>query len=341
MIERVRTQTRTATGSTDAPPAAGPPLFLVGCGRSGTTMLRGMLNAHPELAIPPESHFIPALWRVRGRFERGGTLDTRRMARAITRSSRFTQWEVPRELLERRIASARGGGFVEVVSAAFMAYADAHGKVRWGDKTPNYALDVALLAHIFPDARFVHLVRDGRDVALSLVEVPWWPWRLSEAAEVWARWAGCARADGRALGDRYIEIRYERLVAEPERVLREVCTFAGLGYRPSMLGAGREAQGIAEHKKTYHRHAGEAPAKGLRDWRRDMAPRDVAMFEAVAGGALEAFGYPRAHERLPLGTRLRARGAVVRNGTARAVHAARLRAALAVRRDALPQPRRW
>ena len=316
------------------------PVFVVGCARSGTTMLRAMLDAHPLLAIPPESHFITSLWAVRRRYERAGVVDAERMAADVIRTYRFGEWGIDAEAVLRRVRALDRPAFSDVIDAVFMAYAAEKGKERWGDKTPNYALDVALLAEIFPGGRFVHLVRDGRDVALSLLQMPWWPNTLAEAAQVWSHWTQAARRAGRALGpERYLEVHYEDLVDEPERELRRICDLTGLLYEPQMLSYPDRASGNGV--PAYHRNAQGAPVKGLRDWTRDMTKEDVALFEALAGAQIRAMGYEPAFDRVPRGARLRAGTARVITAVSREMREARVRTALAVRRDVLPPPRRW
>ena len=316
------------------------PIFVIGCARSGTTMLRAMLDAHPILAVPPESHFIAPMWKARRRYGRNGTVDARRMTADIVRGHRFREWRIDPDAVGRRVAALERPTFTAVIDAVFMAYAAEHGKLRWGDKTPNYALDVATLAEIFPRSRFVHLVRDGRDVALSLLQMPWWPNTLSEAAQVWSHWTRAARRDGRALGPgRYVEVRYEDLVEEPERELRKICELAGLAYEPAMLSYPKRATDGAV--PSYHRNAQAAPVKGLRDWSRDMRRDDVALFEAIAGEQMRAMGYELAFERPPRAARVRAGTARVVTAITREVREAKVRTALAIRRDALPPPRRW
>jgi hypothetical protein len=316
------------------------PVFVVGCARSGTTMLRAMLDAHPELAIPPESHFITAMWQVRRRYGYPGPVNAERMAADVVRTYRFGEWGIPAAAVTDRVRSLVRPGFADVVEAVFLAYAAEHGKLRWGDKTPNYSLDVALLAELFPAARFVHLVRDGRNVALSLLQVPWWPNTLIEAAQVWSRWTGEARAAGRKLGpERYLEIRYEQLVDESAQELSKICGFLDLSYRDEMLSYPKRAS--ENGTPAYHRNAQRAPVNGLRDWSRDMPKQDLALFEAIAGTQIRAMGYDPAFERLPAAVRLRAGAARVANSISRDLREARVRTALAVRRDVLPPPRRW
>src|SRR2546430_1135755 len=148
------------------------PLFVVGCGRSGSTLLRLMLDAHPQLAVPPESHFIPQLWR-----DHGGArpVDPDVIVRALVATPHFRHWKIPEDAVRRRVEELERPSFADVVGAAFEANADVYGKTRWGDKTPIYVRSIPLLARLWPEARFAHLIRDGRDVALSYLSLHWGP----------------------------------------------------------------------------------------------------------------------------------------------------------------------
>lgn len=305
-------------------------------------MLRLMLDAHPDFAIPPESHFIPRMWAIRGRFERGGRLDAMALAEAVFPQFRFREWKIPADAVRARVRVLDQPTFADVMDAFFMAYAAEHGATRWGDKTPGYVLEMELLAGLWPEARFVHLFRDGRDVALSFLERGW-ARHLSEAAELWAYRSEYGRRVGRRLGDdRYLEVRYESLVEHGERELGRICGFIGLDLRPEMSRYyERKAEVLSEKEQRHHEHEGKPPTRGLRDWRTQMRPRDVEVFEAIAGETLEGFGYERAAPNPSATARLQA--ALGRAVTAGSRNGRRVRHRLMhlVRPNMLPPPRRW
>lgn len=317
----------------------GGPLFIVGCGRSGTTMLRLMIDGHPEMAIPPESHFIPPLWHARQRYGPEGRMDAQRLVADILATPPVRLWELPAAPVLERVASLARPTFASTVEAVFMAYADTRGARRWGDKTPVYVMSIPLLARLWPEARFVHVIRDGRDVAPSLVGMQrWGPRTLAGAARTWRDRVRTGRRAGRNLGPaRYVEVRYERLVDDTEEVLREVASFAGLGFHPDMLNAHeRAAQRLSDHEKARHRHEGEPPTRGLRDWRRDLTPEEVLTFEAIAGPELSTLGYERAFRRLPLVVAVRSRVERAGSSVGRALGRVRRGAVRTVRRGRLP-----
>ncbi|HEX2303158.1 MAG TPA: sulfotransferase, partial [Gaiella sp.] len=161
---------------------AGPPApFIVGVARSGTTLLRLMLDAHPEMAIPPETHFIPKVIKA------CDLADDPHEAvfELLTTHRRWPDYGLDAdELRERldRIAPLSAG---DALRAFYGLYAEKQGKPRWGDKSPSYVRRMRRVASALPEAHFVHLVRDGRDVALSQVEVDFGPDQIADAARDW------------------------------------------------------------------------------------------------------------------------------------------------------------
>ena len=320
-----------------------PKIFLVGCPRSGTTMLRLMLDAHPSLAIPPESHFIPLVARVRSRYEAGDAFDAERMARDVAKTLRFADWQLPPEAVFAEIARSRPRDLAGAIEAFFVAYAGAHGKERWGDKTPGYSIEMPLIASLFPDARFVHLVRDGRNVALSLMEVPRPPRSFAEAAQVWATRIRVARRDAKALEGSMLEIRYEDLVDDPETALKQICGHVELDWDEAMLEyhRGDPSAAVPERNWGHHRNLAKPPTRGLREWRESMTRQDQELFEAIAGEELTALGYERRFPETTTTARTLALVNTAYDGIRHRMRAGRIRAAMMRNREALPPPRRW
>jgi hypothetical protein len=163
-----------------------------------------------------------------------------------------------------------------------------------------------VLERLFPDARYVHLIRDGRDAARSFLQMPQgvvtrtWahPRSVADFACQWRTEVEEARRLGRRAGARYLEVRYEDLVAEPERELRRICTFAELPFEQTMLEYAGE---VDVSGKPHQRSLRRPPTPGLRDWRRDLSPADVRAFDEVAGDLLHELGYESSHGPTPTG----------------------------------------
>jgi hypothetical protein len=262
---------------------------VTGCARSGTTLLRVMLDSHPEMAVPFETTFLRAFAR---RAERIGP-DAPLFAPAVDRIRSDPGW--PRLGVEDAFLDTLVGlGAREMVRRVFERHAADQGAARWGDKNPRYVFHVVRIARLLPETRFIHIVRDGRDVATSLVESRFGAATLPVAAAQWAHRVSVARRQGELLGTaRYREVSYERLVARPREVLEEICTFIGLEYSPAMLSyAERTDRFLAgPAAEVTHRHLTRPPTPGIRDWKRDLDPRDRRVVESIAGRELRRFGY--------------------------------------------------
>jgi hypothetical protein len=289
---------------TDEEPGRPAPIVVLGVSRSGTTLLKEILDRHSQVAIPTESYFIPQLW---DRY--GPRPDREAILGDLDRLARVREWGVSADDVRGRVSAEPA--FAEVVDAVYRAYADGRGKPRYGDKTPSYMQNLDLLDRVWPDARFVHIVRDGRDAALSFVAMrrrPRFNWArprgLGDFACQWDHEVRAARQFGSNAADgRYLELRYEDLVAEPEPRMRAVCDFLGLAFEPAMLEYHREIDATTLED---HPRLAEPPTTGVRDWREQMAPGDVERFEAIAGRLLGELGYARAFARLSDAARARA-----------------------------------
>jgi hypothetical protein len=267
-----------------------PPVILLGVRRSGTTLLRVMLDRNSRLAVPDESYFVPPLAQ-----RHRGQPDLERFVDDVGRFRVLREWGVtPADVRERLRPGMTTG---EAISAIYAAYAEPRGKRRWGDKTPLHMDYLRLFERLFPSAQFVHLIRDGRDAALSVVELPeavvtrTWPHPRSVRgfACQWRSELLAARALGRRVGAaQYLELRYEALVEDAERELVRVCRFAGLPFEPAMLAYAGE---VDVSEKPHQQRLLRPPMPGVRDWRRDMSTEDVAAFEGVAADVLARLGY--------------------------------------------------
>jgi hypothetical protein len=276
-----------------------PPVFplLVGSGRSGTTLFRNVLDTHPEMAMTHEAHFVAPMAVRRRRYEHGSGFDTAAFLGDLYANPNFARQGVARDALAADLAATPPTGYAEAVRAVFARYAADHGKPRYGDKTPGYVSHIPLLADLFPEARFVHIVRDGRDVAMSYLDrSEWGPATLSEAAHYWRDRVGRGRAAGRTLGpERYREVRYEDMVDDPETTTRTLCEFLDLDFRPELLRFHERGHEFIASSATPEAFSGLAKpvTRGMRNWRTEMARDDVVFFEAVAGDLLSDLGYER------------------------------------------------
>ena len=292
-----------------APRSPPPAPFVVGVSRSGTTLLRLMLDAHPDLAIPPETHFIPKLIRDVRKDESG---DPAAVAiETITTHRRWPDFQLDPDEFANRVRALRDPGVTEILRTFYELYAEREDKRRWGDKSPPYVRKMRRIGAVLPEARFIHLIRDGRDVALSLTEVEWGPETIPEAAKKWTQWIAKARRQANRI-EHYLEVRYEDLVTDPEPTLRQVCEFVELEFSEDMLTYHERASErmsevvrefqigggpllTANDRAKQHELVSEPPrADRLARWQNDMSAADQALFEEIAGDLLTELGYPLA-----------------------------------------------
>jgi hypothetical protein len=283
--------------------------FIVGAPRSGTTMLRLMLDAHPELAIPPETGFLSLMPGLSG----WGNVLRERFFQAVTTfpasAPAWDDFQIPAEEFRARLGEIRPFRIAEGVRLFYRLYAARFSKPRWGDKTPLYSRHLPAIQRLLPEARFIHIVRDGRDAAVSLRERWFSPGRdIAVQAAFWRDHVMAARQDGRACRH-FLEIRFEDLVRDPEPVLRRICDFIALEPRPEMLRyPERAAQRLEEHgarhtadgvvlvsreersRQQVHSRCPPDPAK-IGVWRRELSTGEARHFEEIAGDLLAVYGY--------------------------------------------------
>jgi hypothetical protein len=290
--------------------------FFVGVARSGTTLLRVMVDSHPAITIPPESWFVTELAAGRRRYEARHGFDVERFATDLIAHEWFARWSIAEDDVRAALRDAAPDDYSSAIRLVFSHWATRQGKQRYGDKTPGYVTELALVAALFPEARIVHLVRDGRDVALSYSDE--FGVTVVDAIRLWRARVRDAREVGSALGaGRYREIRYEDLVAEPESTLRAICCFIDLPFSDRMLHHSEHAeQLLADMPDRYrHRHVETPLTVGLRDWRSQMPAHVAGACSVVAGDALDELGY----EPGPSGSSLRSHALVanmrLRRGT--------------------------
>lgn len=282
------------------------PFFIVGSQRSGTTMLRLMLNQHSRLCVPFESAFIPEFSKRLKEF--GDLTRQENMAQLLTAICHNPFVEKGNLVPDPGAVLAKNPqSYPAVINAIFTELALRHRKPRWGDKTPGYEQEINLLWSLFPGCRFIHLIRDGRDVALSLRSLSWGSRDLIQSARDWAWKVMLGRKMGSMIPGHYLEVHYETLVTQPAESLAKICEFLDEPFEEEMLGYHHSAEAfMPPDSLRWHQSSVSTPdpAKvGL--WRTAMSPADQFVFERVAGEALELFGYERPLLQPTLGNRIR------------------------------------
>lgn len=160
------------------------PFFIVGCARSGTTMLRRVLDRHSQVCVPEETHFIPEVYPAFARYVRRGQLDN--AANLLNQQPIIRRWGLNIES-QKFTGEDTKAIYANAVSLLMTRKAKSHGKKYWGEKTPTYIHHIPFFVELFPQAKFIHIHRDGRDVALSVMPLKWGPNNAYAAARWWVK----------------------------------------------------------------------------------------------------------------------------------------------------------
>jgi hypothetical protein len=248
-------------------PLRGRMIFNVGARRSGTFWLQRIVTAHPDVAaVPSETHL----------FSHGIAPLFERFQHSLRSST-----GVGEVYVERDAALDAARDLCDVVFSGMLP----PGASRMAERTPLHVLHLDLIAAIYPDARFVHIIRDGRDVALSIAAQEWGPREIEEAAAEWGDAVRTAR-EARLPADAYHEVRYEELLADPSTAASEIFDWLELPADGTVIAAAVAEAGIGAN-------LGESGSGiGAAKWREAYSAADLDAFDRAAGNVLRELGYP-------------------------------------------------
>lgn len=265
--------------------ATNVPVFIIGNPRSGTTILRQLVRKYLDINIGTESHFIVRLFQ---QIQRYGDLSVatnrRRLIADIAQENCFVRWrqsygfQLDTQRLEDEVQTPTLRGVLDAIFTQFAAFA---GRTRWGDKTPHYISNLPVLDALYPEAQYIHIIRDGRDMTLSLQKLSFGPKNVIQAALYWKQGIQLGRTFGAPLpSSRYCEVSYETLMQKPIDTLEQLARFVQVteGYEGAMA---RVRQQIA----------GDIHSENFYKWKSAMTPLQITRFEQVAGDVLAALGY--------------------------------------------------
>jgi hypothetical protein len=281
------------------------PVFIVGAPRSGTTLVQQMLDSHPSFAIPWESHFIPWHALILKHF---GDLQKIEARALLIRSIDYFQGMVFNErawvewipsLSENadKIAAQTPPHYAGVIDAIYTFYAQQRGRPRWGDKTPGYINHMPLILSMFPDAKFIHIIRDGRDVAVSSMPLSFGSNTTYVAARRWDRFVRRGLKFEAEHPESVLRLTYENLIANNEGELRRICDFLDEEFHPAMMQFHRSVKDRSSAPPDMSCHTElSKPANNSRigRWKSELSLEQLRVFESGAGELLSELGYERA-----------------------------------------------
>ncbi|MCA9376444.1 sulfotransferase [Candidatus Dojkabacteria bacterium] len=249
-----------------------PPIFIGGEGRSGTTLMRVILNSHPNIACGPESQLF--------RDKKVEELYDYLLHTYFDRISDYS--EEPDKYL--------AGSFRAMIDGFFEPYMLEQGKKRWAEKSPHNIVSIDFLLKVYEkDLKFIHMIRDGRDVVSSILSMDWGPDNVTDAA---TRWSSIIENSLKHRGEPYyMEVKYEDLADNPEKIVREVCEFIGEEFDEQMLAYHKADQHLGSNESSNSQVAKPIYKSSIGRWKTDLDQIQLHKFYEIAGKRLSELGY--------------------------------------------------
>jgi hypothetical protein len=265
------------------------PVFIGGASRSGTTLLGAMLGASSDALTVPEARFK---WTLLSSCDvAGASIDLRCAVRKLGADWKFQQWGI--ELPPVSSLPEENVPYESLLRCLALQYGQRlskEGSRVWVDHTPGNVKYMARLGRLMPESKFIHLIRDGRAVAASLLPLDWGPSDIFEAAQLWSLKVGMGLAACEALGERAMSVRYEDLVCDPEITLKGLCEFLQVTYDDEMLG--RRDFHVPGYTASQHHLVSAIPDPTRADrWRSQLTGEQIEAFEYLTGDMLVYLGY--------------------------------------------------
>lgn len=278
------------------------PVFVVGVDRSGTTLLTMMLDMHSQLWIPNESHFIVELYDKYQNVLDLKSEDFRKKIVSEIFNERYVRdWDIL--ISQDQVDVSDCDSLSDIIFAFYEACAASKGKMFWGDKTPRYLVHVDILNKLFPKSRFIHIVRDGRDVAESISQMWWGANDFASALKSWERRVEIGSKMLNMLPqDRWMQLRFEDLVLNTNKELRRVTDFLQLPFEENMLCyASVAAEKVGGRIDKHHSNLIQSPqASETYRWKNRLSCADQALAWQIAGKMLKHFQYEEGVTKHPL-----------------------------------------
>lgn len=271
-----------------------PPMFIICSPRSGSTLLRLLLNTHSKISIPPPgfmyAHFHTFM-HTYGNLGKDENL--RAFVDDVVEFHHSKVWSVT-FTAEEILARVQERNFRGVNTAVHECWAAHHDKVRWGEKSPRDIYWIGQILENYPNAQFLHIYRDGRDVAPDWAKNLDWPNNIYSTALEWKSHTNAVKPWREKLNDKQLmEIRYEDMVTDPTNKLTEICNFLGIEYEPEMLSyydspeAGKWSASEACHAYV----AQPITTDYIESWKKILEPDDISMLAGLIGPELRDLGY--------------------------------------------------
>jgi len=298
-----------------------PVFFIVGRPRSGTTLLRTLLDSHTNTIVPPECQFIINLYPRYGKITHWNSKTLEKFYNELVRQWLFDLWPVDKEKLHKQLLSCTGeysyGTICKVVYSSYQSIFPHDQILSIGDKNPGYTIYTPKLLKIFPEARFIHIIRDYRDNFLSIRNVDFELPYISLTVSKWKLFIKKFRKAAFRHPGTHMEVRYEDLAHEPEKEFEKICHFLAIPYSASPLDFYQRKE---EAMKIYPKEIMEKYQSSLFNkvntsriglWESSLSATEIKVADAVAGKYAEMAGYRKKYAHPSIGIRIRSLPGVI------------------------------
>ncbi len=269
-----------------------PAVFIVGMARSGTTLLSEILNAHSSIAVSPETHYFRKYWAD----EEKSTLEKRlALTEEFLAGDEFKQFGYSNEQKEEiraEVFAAIRKGQSQILDIVLTRYRLKHNKPVWCEKTPVHMLYLAHIANLFPQSKFICLVRDPRDTCLSLKKVPFNAGSTVSIARRWKRYARLSVLYQNEYPDSFRVIKYEDLIRRPEQQALKICRFLNIDFQSEMLNQKNDPATFDGQKEYWKLNATKPIDQNNYDkWKHEMKPGEIYFLQKYLGREMGRYNY--------------------------------------------------
>ncbi len=294
------------------------PIFIVGCPRSGTTILATILNSHPEIATATETHFFNYIshekkydWKnfTEAHFEL--FLDESRIVDFYT-LLKITKDELRESFKKTKLSSNPDNNKKQIFNILIETLLEKKAKKFFCEKTPQHLQNVEKIIELYPKAKIIHLIRDGRDTVNSLIKMPWRPAGLLNNSRFWQGYIKLGKKLEAKLGkDSFVTIKYEDLLKEPETTIKKLCDFLSVTYTESMIrrdsAENKDSDNIFSDWESSWKHKSleEIDSTRIGAWEKELGSEDQQILNWHQSKILRDLGYEAEQVQLQLNTRLK------------------------------------
>lgn len=269
-------------------------IFLVGCPRSGTTLLQQMLNAHAQIAIAPETHFMRLFWE-KSRFY-GNLSDDQNYNQLISEIVALPEFsEMGLEVDNFREAAWNiNRDYGSLFDLLLEKFAELKKTQIVGEKTPHHLRYIEPIYDFFPKALFINIVRDPRAVINSWRKVSWSSGNIIDDTRVWQEDMSIINNLPRQIQQSLLTIYYEKLVLESESTLKQICNFIGVEFQPEMLNFYEKNSQLVNVEREPWKINAKRPLNPelLNRWQSELSPSMITDIEAIVWNDMIRLGYP-------------------------------------------------